>query len=360
VTVIRPLEREDLPAVAALYAEFVGWDVAETTPGLVDFFARTLLDHQYADPEIPAIVYEDRRDGVVGLMGSHPRPFVYGDRSVRVACSGPLLVAPAHRPRGVGALLLRKYLAGPQDMTANDRVIDQVHAMWERLGGVTDSAASIGWACVLAPVGFATGAVVRRVGGPDRPPGRALLSKLDAPARRRLCPEPGSGTVEPLANDALIDLLSGLERQFPLRPAYDEAFLAWLFGEMELVNVGDRLVRRLVRDDDGRPLGAYVMYVSERRTAELVQLAAAGDDVGLVLDHLMHDAAAQGAVEVRGRFEPHLVPHLRGRRVRLTYADWTIVQARDPELVGAVLAGRALLSRLDGEWWMRPRRTEMS
>lgn len=85
-----------------------------------------------------------------------------------------------------------------------------------------------------------------------------------------------------------------------------------------------------------------------------MQVAAAGDDVGPVLDHLMHDAACHGAVEVQGRFELHLVPQLRKRRCRLIHPDWAHVRTDDPTLRSAVLAGNSLLTRLDGEWWMRP------
>ena len=137
-------------------------------------------------------------------------------------------------------------------------------------------------------------------------------------------------------------------------PAYDDAYLSWLFAAMEVVNVGERLVRRLVRADDGRPAGAYVMYLTPHSQAQVMQVAASGEDVGLVLDHLLQDAAAQGAVEVQGRFEAHLLPYLRSRWCRLVPAEWSTVQAREPALVGAVLSGRALLTRMDGEWWMRP------
>ena len=77
---------------------------------------------------------------------------------------------PAHRPRGIGALLLRAYLEGPQDLTADDRAIDQVHAMGVRLGGETHGVASIGWSLVLAPAGFVAGALARRATGRERPP----------------------------------------------------------------------------------------------------------------------------------------------------------------------------------------------
>jgi GNAT superfamily N-acetyltransferase len=354
VTPIRPLEREDLPAVAALYAGFSDWDASATRDGLVAYYARTMLDHPCADPEVPVLVYDDPRDGVVGVVGSNPRRFVHRDRPLRVVCEGPLIVHPAHRRRGVGALLLRRYLAGPQDLTVNDRSTDPVCAMWLGLGGDLHATASIGWSHVIAPAGFLAGTLARRFAGREAPPAAALLARLDVLAKRRFHPEPGSGAAEPLANEALIELVGRLARRFPLRPDYDDAYLTWLFREMEAVNVGGRLMRRLVRADDGRAIGSYAMYVTPHGHAELVQLVAADEDVELVLDHVVHEAATGGAVEVRGRFEPHLLPALRKRRCRLIRADWALLHARDPALLASVQAGRALITRLDGEWWMRP------
>jgi predicted N-acetyltransferase YhbS len=354
VSAIRPLQRADLPTVAALYADFMEWDADATRPGLVAYYARTMLDQPHADPDIPTLVYEDPQDGVVGVLGSNVRRFTYRDRAIRVACDGPLIVHPAHRPRGVGALLLRAYLEGPQDLTADDRAIDQVHAMFTRLGGETHGVASLGWSLVLAPLRFAAGALARRVTGREEPPAARTLARVDRLADRRFRSEPRTGAVEPLTNDALRDMLERLRRVFPLRPTYDEQHLSWLFREMEGANVDGRLVRRLVRTDDGRPAGSYVMYVARHGLAEVIQVATAQPDAELVLDHLVHDAAIGGALEVRGRFEHHLIPALRRRRCRLVPIDWACVHARDAELLAAVHAGRALVTRLDGEWWMRP------
>lgn len=351
MTPIRPLERGDLPAVAALYAELVKRDPAIPAPGFVDFFARTLLDQPSADPEIPSLVYEAPGDGVVGVIGSHVRRYVHGDSPVRLACSGPLIVKPEYRPRGIGALLLMRYVAGPQDLTVNDRVIDTVWPMWMRLGAVMDTAASIGWARALRPAGFVSDALTPRRLARRTPLGGSALSKLGP----RLCPKPDSGSSEPLADEALLDLMASLEKTLDLRPAYDEPFLSWLFQTMESVDIGDRFLRRLVRADDGRPVGAHLMYVQAHGAADVIQVFGADKDLGLVLDHLLHDATSAGAVKVRGRVEPGLLSHLLGRGCRLEGAEWVTVHAKDPLLTNAVLSGRALVSRMDGEWWMRPR-----
>lgn len=353
MSAIRPLERADLPSVAALYAEFMEWDEAAVRDALVAYYARTMLDCPSADAEIPTLVFDDPQDGVVGVLGSNVRRFAYGDRDVRVACPGPLVVRPAHRPRGIGALLLRSYLEGAQDLTADDRAIDQVHAMGLRMRGETHGVASIGWSLVLAPAGFLAGALARRATGGSTPPA-GVVARLGSPRQRSRRTKPLSGRVEPLESAALIELVERLRRPFALRPRYDEAHLSWLFAELERANVEGGLVRRLVRGDDGRPLGSYVMYVEPHGVAEVVQLAAAEADAPVVLDHAVHDATSGGAIELRGRFEHHLLSTLRRRRCRLVPIDWALLHARDPELLAAVHGGRALLTRLDGEWWMRP------
>jgi GNAT superfamily N-acetyltransferase len=355
MTAIRPLREGDLEAVAALYAELDKRDPRLPAPGYAEFFQRVMLDPPLADPEIPSLVYEDSKDGVVGFIGSHVRPFHYRDKPVRLACSGPMVVHPDHRPRGVGALLLRRFISGPQDATFNDRMLDPVHDMWTRLGGTTDYTTTIGWVRVLGPVSVSATRAFRRLTGRYRIPGRAIFAPADVLPRRRRRPPRPAGAVELLEGDALIELVGGLGREFELRPDYDERFLRTLFGSMEAVNVDGQLVRSLVRDESGGIAGAYVMYVAPHGPAEVLTVIAPTAKAGFVLDHLLFEAATRKAVEVRGRVEAQLFPHLQSRGCRLSRDYWTIVQSRDRELVNAVLSGRALLNRFDGEWWMRPR-----
>lgn len=355
MTAIRPLREDDLEAVGALYAELDKRDPSLPAPGYAEFFRRVLLEPPLADPEIPTLVYEDRKDGVVGFIGSHTRPFQYRDKRVRLACSGPMVVHPKHRPRGVGALLLRRFISGPQDATFNDRMLDPVHDMWTRLGGTTDFTTTIGWTRVLGPVTVSATRAFHRLTGRYRMPGRALLAPADAITRRRRRPLRPAGSAELLEGDALIELVGSLGREFELRPDYDEGFLRSLFGSMEAVNVEGQLVRSLVRNEAGEVSGAYVMYVAPHGPAEVLTVISPTANAGFVLDHLLFEAATRKAVEVRGRVEAQLFPHLQSRGCRLGRDYWTIVQSKDRELVNAVLSGRALLNRFDGEWWMRPR-----
>lgn len=339
--------------IAALYAAFVGWTSPDLA-GFIAFFAQLWLDGPFADPQIPALVYEDPAAGVVGFVGSNPRQYAFGDRTLRIACSGPIVIDPEHQRRGIATALKRAYGEGPQEMTVNDRVVDRVHGAWVRLGAITDATASIEWVRVLAPVGLAANVASHRVAH-RQAPGRASIRRIDRMVGRRLKPAPPKGSSEPLSAEAMVGLLSGLREDFPLSPLYDERSLEWLFRTMETVDPDlGRLERRLVRDDEGRPLGAYIAFMAEAKTAEVMQIAAAPANAGLVLDHLFADATERGALDVRGRLKPYLLSHLRSRKVVLRPGYWAILQCEDAELISAVLSGRALMTRLEGEWWMRP------
>lgn len=352
---IRPLEAADLPAVASLYAELDGRDPSLPYPGYERFFGRVLLGAPFADPEIPSLVFEAPGEGVVGVIGSHVRPFRFGEESLRVACCGPLVVRAAHRPRGVGALLLRRYLAGPQDLLVNDRTLEEVRGMWTALGAYSHGGAAIGWRRVLAPLGAGSAAAFRRRFDRQVPPGGRALAPLDAAFGRRHRPAaPEGGGREPLSAAGFAELVESLRREFPLRPAYDADFLAALLSAMVGVDVAGELVGTLVRDERGQAVGAYVMYAARHGRAEVQQVICARERAGFVLDHLFEQAATAGVVEVRGRLEQHLQAALAERRARLFSDYWVTVHSRDPQLAATVLAGRALLGRLDGEWWMRP------
>ncbi|MGC4109769.1 MAG: hypothetical protein QM747_04965 [Nocardioides sp.] len=109
-----------------------------------------------------------------------------------------------------------------------------------------------------------------------------------------------------------------------------------------------------MRDERGKLVGTYVMYAARHGRAEVQQVVCGRERAGLVLDHLFEQAAVAGVIEVRGRLEQYLQTALAERRARLFPDCWVTVHSRDPHLAATVMAGRALLGRLDGEWWMRP------
>lgn len=355
---IRALERGDLPGVCRLYEAVVRSGSHDPPPQLVEYFERTLLDYPWVDPAIPSLVYEDPGGGIVGFLGSHVRRLRVDGRRVRMACSGQLVVSPVARQRGAGALLMRRYLAGPQEITITDGATDLVRRMWTGLGGQPLAPASIGWTRVFRPAAMG----ITSLAGRNEHSGltrslRFVAPPLDAAARmllrgkRDLLPAEPEADAEQLTIDVLLGQLREAARWLRLHPDYDVEYLRWLFGELEDVDVRGVPVRQLVHDHRGRVAGWYVYYLAPGDVAQVLQVAAPNGDPDLVLDHLFWHAARGGAVAVQGRLEPPLLGLLE-RRCLLHRTQWALVHCQDQSILGLLGSPKALLTRLDAEWWM--------
>jgi hypothetical protein len=161
-----------------------------------------------------------------------------------------------------------------------------------------------------------------------------------------------AATGEQLTAEALLGELPRLDRWLRLRPDYDRGFLDWLLPELEAMTDRGRLVRRLVRSGDGAPAGWYLYYLRPGDLSQVLQVAAAPANAGLVLDELFAHARAEGAAALAGRLEPHLSTPLRARRCLFRPSEWALIHTDNTGVLSAIGFGEALLTRLDGEWWM--------
>jgi hypothetical protein len=356
---IRPFERDDIPAVASLYEQTIRSGSSTPAPRLADFFERTFFECPWADEEIPSLVYEDDAGRVAGFLGSHPRRLVLDGQPIRAACSGQLMTAPHVRSSAAGAMLLRRYLNGVQDLTITDGATDDVRRIWEALGGQSAALASLEWVRVLRPLSMASEYAVRhtryrRLAAACRPVARAIDAVSAWPAQSPLRtsePEAWGELLTPAMMAALLPLIGAGYR---VRPDYDVAFLDWLFREMTRVTVRGTLIRTLVRDPSGRAIGWYVYYLLRGGISEVVQVAAIEREMDVVLAHLIHHAQVNGAAVLRGRLERPLREPLSRHRCLFRYTGMALVHSRRPEILAAVQLDHALLSRMEGEWWMSP------
>lgn len=360
MTAIRAFARDDLPAVCALYEQVMRSGSRTPAPALSAYFERIFLDDPWADPEIPSWVYEGPDGAIVGFTGVNVRRMRLDDRPLRVAVSSNLVAHPDWRARGVGALLNRKVMHGPQDLTIADRANDESRRMWLGLGGQELVHASLGWYRVLRP-----GSTVRalldargRAGAIGRG-ARLAASPLDAIAGRLpkvgavLAPPAPDTVAEDLTPAGLLEQVGAAGRRLRLRPDYDATYLRWMFGTLEAVEeLRGRLVARLVRGSHGRVLGWYLYLLPERGVAHVLQVGVPGDDAAAdaVLDHLFADAHAEGAAAVHGRLEPALAGLTSRSGVIVRKTARALVHAEDPTVLALLGSPRALLSQLDGEW----------
>jgi len=69
VTRSRPLERDDLPEVALLYTSVMRTGSEDRAVDVAAYLERTVLDHPWADPELPSLVHLDDD----GVTQAHPQ-----------------------------------------------------------------------------------------------------------------------------------------------------------------------------------------------------------------------------------------------------------------------------------------------
>lgn len=352
---IRALERADLPAVSALFELVMRSGASTPSPAVARYFERVLLDDPWADPEIPSLVHEAPDGAVVGFIGASTRRMRHDGRPIRMAVSSNLVAHPDWRSRGVGALLNRRLLAGPQDLTVADRANPDSRTLWLGLGGQELVAGSVGWYRLLRPAGTAGTLVRRRVGaGALRRGLRAVTGSLDALVARTprlgeaLAPPTPAGTTEPLTPELLAEQVAAARLR--LHPDYDAAYLTWVFAELAALHPRGALSARLVRGPGGRVLGWFLYLLPPGGVAEVLQVGVRGGDPEPVLDHLIRHAHDAGAVAVAGRLEPVTAGLIGRPGVVLRRTARALVHTGDPALLGLLGSTTSLFGHLEGEW----------
>jgi hypothetical protein len=355
VTAIRTFRRADLPAVAALVeARLPNWEYGEP------FLAATLIDNPWADPELPSYVAVDERDEVIGFVGSQARRLRLGERRLRGVCSSHLVVVGDRRAGLAGALLLRKILAGPQDLTWTDSANDTVLQLWESLGGEMDYSRCFNWMLVLKP--FRWLGAIARAGARPQTRGRlhAIADRLvpvgglpvQAAGRRLLPPAFPPLAAEVESEDAtaasIVADLAAVVGRADLRVDHDQAYLDHLFTLVH--GSAGPLVRRIVRRR-GAPVGWYAYLRRSGGVSRVLHVSAPPPEADAVVGELVEHARANGTTALTGRFEPHLYEPLRRRLAVLGCAGRPLIHARDPEVRSLLAARSSLLTHLDGEWF---------
>jgi hypothetical protein len=347
---IRPLQRDDLPAVATLIDKFL-WLPEENT---TDFLAAALLDHPWADDAHPSLVALDGGE-VIGFIGSQVRRIRLDERELKAVVSSWLVVPEDRRAGAVGARLLRQSISGGQDLTFSDEATPLVMRMWETFGGNLDGARICDWVLVFKPGGWlrtAAVAAVRQTGEnreqlavgalPFQAAGRRLMKRAFPAADPDVVGEDTTAAT-------IVEHLPSLTRKMRLWVDYDEAHLSHLFAQADAY-FSSPLVRRLVRRGD-TPIGWYAYTPRRGGTSRVLNLTALRDEGDAVLTELVDHARAQGSAALSGRLEPHLLGPLRRRIAVMGFARQPVLHSHDPEVRAELASARSLFTKLDGEWF---------
>ena len=354
---IRTLMRSDIPYLVALSQQAFRLTERVGADAMAAYFERIFFHNPWVDADLPSLVYEDETGRVGGFVGVVPRRMLFRGEPIRVAVTTQLMVAPRYGGR-VGHRLMSQLLSGPQELSITDDANDAARRLWESLGGECSPIYGLRWTRPLRPCSYAArrlarGAFGRGVVSAARP----LLAAADAITARLHGPTsvaPPPGTIEPLDARTMVALLEDVVGGHALRPVYDDASLQWLFAQLAEKAICGGLRQMLVRGATGQVAGWFVYCLNAGGTGEVIQVAARRSAEKTVLRFLFWDAWRHGAWALAGRVEPWLVDALGGANWAILrwLHQWTLVHSPQPEILHAIERGDALLSHLDGEWWL--------
>ncbi|MGH7533779.1 MAG: GNAT family N-acetyltransferase [Gemmatimonadales bacterium] len=346
---IRPFRPEDIPAIVALRTRVFQRTTWPSATDLAEYFHRIFFGNPWGDQGCPSLVYLDGVGAPVGFLGAVVRPAVLEGRPARIAVGTQFMVDPAFR--GLAAIgLLRRFLAGPQDLSLADVANDASRTLWEGLGGSVSLVQSFEWSQVLRPIAHRLDAVDTAAWGRIVVRGlRAASRPVDRWVARR-DPVPGI-RVEPLTPAAMSTAAPKVLAAAALRPDYGAA--AWLVKQLGTKKELGPLHGAMLSDVEGGPIGWVLWAERSGGVAEVVQLAARKGRQPEVLAQFRHEAWRQGFNALRGRLEPDLLPYMRHDGARLHRAGpWVLHHTSRPDVRTVLRRGEAFLSRLEGEWWM--------
>ena len=357
---VRPFVESDVPQVADLHRRVFRPSGSAVNGSWLnsyrEYFAEVFLHRHLSDGRISSLVYE--RDGRIrGFLGVMPRRMCFNGRPLLMAVCSQFAVDAGERGQA-GLRMLKRCLAGPQDLTITDEASDATRQMWEWCGGERVLPHSMRWVRPLRPVQFALSVLAKHrplklLAGAAATDARmidGLIAKL-APFTCR--PAPVRGKREELDEGTFLEGQREIAGVRSLCPCYDGESARWMFSRARLRSAGS-MRRFVVRQENGAIAGWFVYHTTADRTADVLQIASRPEAIADVLDHVLDDAVKNRAIAVTGRLESHLMPALADRRALFHRGShWTLLHSPDPQVRYAVQAGDAFLSRLEGEWCLR-------
>lgn len=343
---VRPMEREDLDRVSALFRR----GLTPTRPGIEaqsEWFATTLLDQPWADAGVPSLVCESAGGSIVGFLASATRPARMGDERLLAAYTAHLVTDP-DLPTGFPAgLLVRRFSAGPQDLSVTDTASARARALIEGAGGICDEAASVSWFALFRRLrgGLSLASGLDGVGPRIRPLARALGRLPTRP--RRAEAEPGVAT-DGLTVEAAMVALPTVDRGWDIVPDYDAPSLAWLLGA--IADEPGEILARVVRRGPV-PVGWFVVRLRRGELARALDVRYAPREADAVVGAMFAETRATGALGLRGRLDRGMTEAVAGRGCLFHVVHRVMTHTRRDDVRRVLDARRAALSPLFGEWW---------
>ena len=357
---IRAFAEEHVPEVSALFLRELRGRSDPPPPPLQEYFREIFFANPWISPDIPSWVYWDRGK-LCGFLGVLPRTMEFQGRRIRVAVTSQFAVDRKWH-RGMAAVeLMRRYLAGPQDLSFCDGVTGAVDKIWVACGATRSYLYSFNWLRALRPLGTArifgsraTGAL----GGASK-----MASALATPIDTALSRIPHAAFRPPRSESvstplSVADLFSAMHEtgwREPLCPRYDLASFEWLMHQVAANRPAGELSMASVSTAAGDLCGYYILQTRRGHQATLLQMGLRRHDYfDRVFTAVLRDAWERKAVAVKGQAMPASLVNLTHHYCLFRQAQTNVLfHSREAAIGNAILRGDAAISRLDGEFWAR-------
>jgi len=335
---VRPLERSDLVKVADLRGRVFRHSAYGSPEALAVRLERVFLANPWYDEALSSLVYEDG-EGLTGFLGVVPRPLRLNGRSVRAAALAQFMVAPS--ARGIpGMLLYKAAFRRDQELLFTDISTSGARELWQQMGGETSFPYAVSQTLVLRPAHHAG-----RRGG--------LLGRLVGAVARLLEPHVVPPRPEGLRTDASAqDVANAMDMTGAgrLHGSYGET-TGWLLDCVRDRPTGATTVA-VLESSPGTPVGWFVVRHAGGES-HVYAMGAAPAHRQTLLDAMVWDAASRGASALHLRYDDAFVMPLREAGAQAAVrGNGVLFRTQDREVGREILAGRAVLTGLEGEWWM--------
>jgi hypothetical protein len=356
---IRLLEASDIEQVASLWQKCFRKSTARPSPALQKYFFDVFLDGPWYRPEYRPLVNIAADGAITGFLGRMHRTMQFRGRVINCAVASQLMVDPDRAQPFCAFHLLRAFHAGPHDLAYSDGATTVAWRLWERCGGQACHMLSMEWSRPLRPAQafFERFCQSEHVGSIARvlQPCSGFFDAVAVRTMPRIYHKPRRRTHwSPATAADLLPLMRRASVQVALSPHYTDETLTWLLARLAESRSFGKLRAQVVHDAGGEPVGWFIYYARRGRRAYVLQVGALPTEGSRVISCLFRDAWEQDCSALVGQFDPQLLGDLSVNHCRF-HCDGVgvLMQSPDPEITLALHRGDALVSRLDGEWWMR-------